>query len=249
MLTDHQESRARRALVTGGSRGIGAAIADTLAREGCRVLLNYRSNHAAAESVAAQIRSSGGEVALLPFDVADPDAVAAAFATLDLRNDPIQIIVNNAGIVRDGPFAGMKRTAWDDVIRTHVDGFFNVTQPLVLPMVRTRWGRIINIVSRSGLNGHRGQVNYATAKAGLVGATKALAREVADRGITVNAVCPGLIETDMVRDIDRELIIPRIGLRRLGRADEVAEAVRFLVDERSSYITGHVLTVDGGLEL
>lgn len=249
MIRNDRPNVGRRALVTGASRGIGAAIAQALARQGCRMIINYRSNHAEAESVASRIRNAGGQVELLPFDVADGQAAGEALASLNLRDDPIQILVNNAGIVRDGPFAGMKRPAWDDVIRTHVDGFFNVTQPLVLPMVRTRWGRIINIVSRSGLNGHRGQVNYSTAKAGLVGATKALARELADRGITVNAVCPGLIDTDMTRELDPDRVIHRIGLKRLGRVDEVAAAVEFLVDQRSSYITGHVLTVDGGLEL
>ena len=238
-----------RALVTGASRGIGAAIAEILARNGHRILLNYRSNHAAAESVAEGIRRRGGTVVLVPFDVGDQSAVAEAFASMNLRQDPVQILVNNAGIVRDGPFAGMNRAAWDDVIRTHIDGFYNVTQPLVLPMVRTRWGRIINVVSRSGLNGHRGQVNYATAKAGLVGATKALARELADRGITVNALCPGLIDTDMISGIDRQSILPRIRLGRFGRPDEVAEAARFLASEGARYITGHVLRVDGGLQV
>jgi 3-oxoacyl-[acyl-carrier protein] reductase len=235
--------------VTGGSRGLGAAIAEALAQAGCRILLNYRANHPAAEAVAARIRASGGAVDLLPFDVADAQASAQALRGLDLYRDPVDIVVNNAGIVRDGPFAGMKQPDWDAVIRTNLDSFYNVTQPLVLPMARKRWGRIISIVSRSGLNGHRGQVNYSAAKAGLVGATKALARELATRNITVNAVCPGLFATDMLAGIDVEALRQRIALGRLGQAAELAEAVRFLASDEASYITGHVLVVDGGLQL
>ncbi len=249
MATAPATLRGVRALVTGASRGLGAAIASALAEEGCRVIVNYRHSHEAAEQVATEIRRMGGDADLLPFDVADAGQASAAFATLDLKQDPIQILVNNAGITRDAPLAGMKRADWDAVLRTHLDGFYNVTQPLVLPMMRTRWGRIVNVVSRSGLNGQRGQVNYAAAKAGLVGATKALARELAERGITVNAVCPGLIETDMIRDVQTSKVVGRIALGRLGQPREVAESVRFLVSERAAYITGQVLTVDGGLNV
>lgn len=237
----------RRALVTGASRGIGAAIAERLAAAGHRVILNYRSNDAAAESVAERIRSAGGEVRLARFDVADGEAVTEAYAALDLEADPVTILVSNAGIARDTPFPSMSSDDWHTVLRTTLDGFFHVTQPLVMPMVRQRWGRIVTISSVSGVTGNRGQVNYAAAKAGLIGATKSLAKELAKRKITVNAVAPGLVETDMIANAPLDRILPMIPARRLGTPDEVAALVAFLCGEDAAYITGQVLGINGGL--
>ncbi|HVO17961.1 MAG TPA: 3-oxoacyl-ACP reductase FabG [Anaeromyxobacter sp.] len=237
-----------RALVTGGSRGIGAAVARALARAGHPVILNYRAREDAARAVQAAIAAEGGTAELCPFDVADPAAVAAALATL-LADEarPIGVLVNNAGLARDGPFPALERDAWEAVTRTTLDGFYNVTRPLVMPMVRRRFGRIINISSVSGVVGNRGQVNYAAAKAGLIGATRALAQEVAHRGVTVNAVAPGLIETDMIAGAPVDEILKRIPARRLGRPEEVASLVAFLASEAAGYITGQVIGINGGL--
>ena len=236
----------RRALVTGASRGIGAATAKLLAADGHRVVLNYLGNHTAAEQIVGEIRTAGGEVEPLAFDVGDPDQVADAYERLNVKADPFAIVVNNAGVAIDVPFAGMKREQWNTVLRTSLEGFFNVTQPLTLPLARLRFGRVINIVSFSGVAGNRGQVNYSAAKAALIGATKSLAKELANRGVTVNAVAPGLIDTDMIAGVDLDGYISKIPLGRLGRPDEVAQAIRFLVSDAAGYITGHVLQVGGG---
>jgi 3-oxoacyl-[acyl-carrier protein] reductase len=217
-----------------------------LGSQGHRVIVNYRANEAAARAVAEAICVAGGEAQLACFDVSDPDAVVRAYASLGVRSDPVEIVINNAGVLRDAPFAGMRHESWRAVVATSLDGFYNVTQPLVLPMLRRRWGRIVNLVSHSGLSGNRGQVNYSAAKAGLVGATKALAKELASRGVTVNAVCPGLIQTDMLQGVQLEALLPRVALGRVGRPEEVANAVRFLVSDEAAYITGHVMLVDGG---
>jgi 3-oxoacyl-[acyl-carrier protein] reductase len=237
-----------RALITGASRGIGAAIAEVLAREGHPVIVNYRQNHEAAEGLRARIEAVGGSVQLACFDVADAAATQAAMQTL-LADDtqPIGVVVNNAGITHDGPFPGLTPEAWTSVTRTSLDGFFNVTQPLIMPMVRRRWGRIINITSISGLIGHRGQTNYSAAKAGLIGATRSLAQELAKRHITVNAIAPGLIETDMLAKLDLTALKKIVPMQRLGRPDEVAELVRFLVSDHAAYITGQVINISGGL--
>lgn len=237
---------AKRALVTGASRGIGAAIALELARQGCDLILNYRANADAAAEVARQIVALGREAQLSAFDVADGAQVASAYAALDLEARPVDIVVNNAGIVADGPFPALSQEAWTSVTRTSLDGFYHVTQPLVMPMVRRKWGRIINISSVSGVMGNRGQTNYSAAKAGLIGATRSLAQELAKRGITVNAVAPGLIDTDMVRDVAPEAV-SFIPMRRMGRADEVASLVGFLASEQAGYITGQVIGINGGL--
>ena len=237
-----------RALVTGGSRGIGAAIAVALARAGHPVVINYRSNSEAAEQVKAAIEAEGGSAELLPFDVADAEAVAAAMERLAADEErPIGVLVNNAGIARDNTFPLMSKDQWETVTRTTLDGFYNVTRPLVMPMVRRRWGRIVNIASVSGISGNRGQVNYSAAKAGLIGATRALAQELARRNVTVNAVAPGLIETDMIKDAPIEEILKVIPMRRLGQPDEVAALVGFLASDAAAYITGQVIGINGGL--
>ncbi|MGI5860851.1 MAG: 3-oxoacyl-ACP reductase FabG [Myxococcales bacterium] len=237
-----------RALVTGGSRGIGAAICAALAKAGHPIVLNYKSNREAAEQVKAAIEAEGGSVELLQFDVADAQAVAAAMDALVADEErPIGVLVNNAGVARDNTFPMMTWEQWESVTRTTLDGFYNVTRPLVMPMVRRRWGRIINIASVSGVAGNRGQVNYSAAKAGLIGATKALAQEVARRNVTVNAVAPGLIETDMIKDAPIEEIVKMIPMRRAGTAAEVAALVAFLASDLAGYITGQVIGINGGL--
>jgi 3-oxoacyl-[acyl-carrier protein] reductase len=237
-----------RALVTGGSRGIGAAVAAALARAGHPVIINYRSNDAAAASVKASIEEAGGVAELERFDVADAGAAEVAMARL-LADEgrPIGIVVNNAGVAKDGPFPALEREDWERVTRTTLDGFFNVTRPLVMPMVRRRWGRIINISSVSGVIGNRGQVNYSAAKAGLIGATLALAKEVAHRGVTVNAVAPGLIETEMIQGAPVEEILKHVPARRIGRPEEVASLVAYLATDAAAYITGQVIGINGGL--
>jgi 3-oxoacyl-[acyl-carrier protein] reductase len=237
-----------RALVTGASRGIGAAIAAALARAGHPVVLNYHSNEVAALETKAAIEIAGGTAELARFDVADAQQVAEAVGRLVMEEDrPIGVVVNNAGITRDNAFPALEAEDWERVTRTTLDGFFNVTRPLVMPMVRRRWGRIINISSVSGVVGNRGQVNYSAAKAGLIGATRALAQEVAHRGVTVNAIAPGLIETDMTANVPRDELLKIIPMRRFGRAGEVASLAAYLASDEAAYITGQVIGISGGL--
>lgn len=238
-----------RALVTGASRGIGRAVAKRLAADGFAVIVNYRGNHEAAESVKAEIEASGGEALLAPFDVADrTSAVAAVEALLAADERPISVLVNNAGIAADAAFPAMTYPQWESVTRTTLDGFYNITQPLVMPMVRRKFGRIINMSSISGLNGNRGQANYAAAKAGIVGATKSLAIELAKRRITVNAVAPGLIDTEMLAhaQVPPFVVENLVPMKRMGKAEEVAALVSFLASDQAAYITGQVIRIDGG---
>jgi 3-oxoacyl-[acyl-carrier protein] reductase len=238
----------RLALITGASRGIGAAIARELAAAGCRILLNYRSDERGAADVRDAIAAAGGEATLLRFDVANAAETAAALAPWSGEgNEAIDVVVNNAGIVRDAPFPSLALSDWEQVTRTTLDGFFNVTRPLVMPLVRRRWGRIVNIASLAGLVGNRGQAAYSAAKAGLIGATRSLAKEVAKRNVTVNAVAPGLIDTDMIKQIPVDDLSKLIPMRRLGQPAEVAKLVRFLASDDAAYITGQVITIDGGL--
>jgi 3-oxoacyl-[acyl-carrier protein] reductase len=233
------------ALVTGASKGIGAAIARELAGDGFHVWLNYRSDHQAASSVADEIKAAGGDCTLLPFDVADTDAVTASLEPL-LENQVPAVLVNNAGFARDGIMALMSQSDWDDVMSVHLGGFFNVTRLVVARMLKKRKGRIVNIVSTSGETGMPGQVNYSAAKAGLIGATRSLAVEVGRRNILVNAVSPGFIATEMTENLPKEHILPMIPLGRIGEPEEVSGLVSFLCSERASYITGQVFSVNGG---
>jgi 3-oxoacyl-[acyl-carrier protein] reductase len=236
-----------RALVTGASRGIGAAIARRLASDGLTVIVNYRKDERGAAQVVEEIERAGGQAELAAFDVADKDATAEAIARLLEGPAPISVLVNNAGVAFDTAFPAMTWEQWERVTRTSLDGFFNVTHPLVMPMVRRKFGRIITMSSISGLRGNRGQVNYAAAKAGVVGATKSLAIELAKRKITVNAVAPGLIETEMVENVPDFVVKDMIPMRRMGRPEEVADLVGFLASERAAYITGQAIRIDGGL--
>jgi 3-oxoacyl-[acyl-carrier protein] reductase len=237
------------ALVTGASQGIGRACALELARAGATVALAAR-NEAKLEETAAEIAGAGGHAAVFALDVASEDSIkAGAKAVLD-KLGKVEILVNNAGITRDGLVLRMKRADWDDVLGTNLTGAFLLTQALLSPMLRNRWGRIINITSVVGRTGQAGQVNYAASKAGLIGVTRSLAREVASRGITVNAVAPGYIETPMTAVLDakqREAMTAQIPLGRPGTDLEIAQSVTFLASDAAAYITGHVLDVNGGM--
>lgn len=236
----------RIALVTGASKGIGAAIAAGLAKDGFDIWINYRKDHDAAEQVKKIVKETGRQCRLLPFDVADPDAAQNILYPL-LEKETPDILVNNAGCNRDLLMIWMSQQDWKDVLSVSLDGFFQITKGVIMGMLRKRKGRIINIVSTSGQSGMPGQVNYSTAKAGLIGATKALAAEVAKRNILVNAVSPGFIETEMIKDVPKDKVLPLIPLQRFGTADEVANVVRFLSSDSASYITGQVIGVNGGI--
>jgi 3-oxoacyl-[acyl-carrier protein] reductase len=233
------------ALVTGGSKGIGAAIALTLAQDGFEIWLNYRSDHEGAAKVLNEIEQAGGRSRLLPFDVSSPQDIQTHLMPL-LENETPYALINNAGFTRDVILAWMTQEEWTDVLSVTLGGFFLVTKPVLNNMLRKKEGRIINIASTSGQSGMAGQTNYSAAKAGLIGVTKALAAEVGKRNILVNAVSPGFIETEMVKDLPREKILPMIPLGRFGTPLEVAGVVSFLCSDKASYITGQVISVNGG---
>lgn len=238
------------ALVTGASRGIGRAVALRLAQAGFPVIINYLSNRQAAESVAAEIQENGGEAELLPFDLSKPAEVSAALEGWEQAHpdDYIYVLVNNGGIRRDNVMFMMSEEEWHGVLDTTLNGFFYVTRPLLKHMMpRKRGGRIINMASLSGLKGLPGQTNYSAAKAALIGATKALAQEVAARNVTVNAVAPGFIDTDMTKDLPVDELKKMIPAGRFGRPEEVAAVVAFLASDDAAYITGEVISINGGL--
>jgi 3-oxoacyl-[acyl-carrier protein] reductase len=236
-----------RALVTGGSGGIGAAICRRLARDGHHVYVHARQGVDAAEKLVEEITAAGGSAAALHFDVTDMDGTRAALETA-LTAGPIQILVNNAGVHDDAILPGMRPEQWHRVMDVSVTGFFNVTQSLLMPMIRTRWGRIVNISSVSALIGNKGQVNYAAAKGAINSATKALALEVASRGITVNAVAPGIIDTPMTQGLFDEKTIERlVPMSRAGLPAEVAAVVAFLSSVEASYVTAQIISVSGGM--
>jgi 3-oxoacyl-[acyl-carrier protein] reductase len=235
-------------LVTGSSRGIGKAVALRLARDGYQVVVHCRSRRAEADAVADEITALGGAARVLQFDIAARDETAAALAADIEAHGCYYGVVCNAGVARDTAFPAMSGEEWDQVLSTNLDGFFNVLNPLVMPLVQRRKpGRIVTMASVSGLIGNRGQVNYSAAKAGIIGATKALALELAKREITVNCVAPGLIETDMTDDVPLDEALKMIPARRIGRPEEVAAAVSFLLSEDAAYITRQVISVNGGL--
>ena len=239
----------KSALVTGGSRGIGRAICLRLATEGYYILVNYRSNTAEAEKTLAEIRSNGGDGELLPFDVADKEQIKNRLGGwIETHPDGyIEVLVNNAGIKEDALMVWMEDEQWSRVIGTNLDAFFHVTRLVLNSMLLRRYGRIVNVVSLSGLKGVAGQTNYSAAKGGVIGATKALAQEVGRHGITVNAVAPGFIKTDMIADLDEKEVRMLIPVRRFGLPEEVAHAVAFLTSPQASYITAEILSVNGGL--
>ncbi|MCC7507753.1 MAG: 3-oxoacyl-ACP reductase FabG [Planctomycetes bacterium] len=235
------------ALVTGASRGIGRAIAERLARDGYRIWVNYSGSKEAAESVCAQIAQAGGSALPVQFNVADGEATTRAIEALIEAEGGPDVVVSNAGITRDGLMATMSAKEWNEVLNTNLGGFFHVSKACLRPMLRKRAGRIIAISSLSGEAGNPGQVNYSASKAGLIGACKALAKEIASRNITVNVVAPGFVVTDMVKELPQDELAKMIPLKRFGRPEEIAAAVAFLASDEAGYITGHVLSVNGGM--
>jgi len=238
---------ARRALVTGGASPLGSAICRRLAADGLRVVVHAHASLARAEALAAEIRAAGGEAQAVGFDITDTAATATALEKV-LEDGPIQVVVHNAGIHDDAPLAGMSEAQWRSVVDVSLNGFYAVLRPLLLPMIGTRWGRIIAISSVSGIMGNRGQANYAAAKAGLIGAVKSVSLEYAARGVTANAVAPGIIESPAVQAVlTPERIAQLVPARRAGRPEEVADLVAFLASDRAGYITGQAISINGGM--
>lgn len=240
----------KTALITGGSRGIGRAICIKLAEESdYHILINYHANKEAANETLKQVTALGNTAEIIQFDVADAESVKSSLTAWEEANKDsvIEVIVNNAGITKDGLFMWMPKEDWDKVINTSLGGFFNVTNHLMQKMLRNRYGRIVNMVSVSGVKGTAGQTNYSAAKGAIVAATKALAQEVAKRKITVNAVAPGFIKSDMTADLDEKELKRLIPINRFGEAEEVANLVSFLVSKKASYITGEIININGGI--
>ena len=237
------------ALITGGSRGIGRAVCYALAKEGFSVIINYRSNEAAAMEVKQKIEKNGGVAELLPFDVSDSKSVDAAIQQWQASHpeEYISVLVNNAGIRDDAVMVFMQDEQWNKVLRTNLDSFFYVTRRLLKSMITKRYGRIVNVASLSGIKGLAGQTNYSAAKAGLIGSTKALAQEIGSRKITVNAVAPGFIATDMTQDLPEAELKKMIPAGRFGTPEEVADLVAFLASDKAAYINGEVISINGGL--
>lgn len=237
----------KTALVTGGSGGIGEAISKALAKDGFHVIVHANKNTNKASQIVKEIHSKGSSAELACFDLLDATAVEH-FISTQLEKTGVDVLINNAGIHDDAVFPGMSRLQWDRVLAVNLDGFFNITQPLVMPMIRKRWGRIVNISSVSGITGNRGQVNYSAAKGAIHSATKALSLEVASRGVTVNAVAPGIIETGMTEEVfSDDMIKSIVPMKRAGSPQEVADLVAFLVSEKASYITGQIISINGGM--
>jgi len=234
----------KKILITGAGRGIGRAVALAAANAGYQIIATYHTGEAAASSLKEQIESSGGTVSLIRLDVADRAACEEKLAKLA---DDLWGVILNAGICADAAFPALSAENWDSVIRTDLDGFYNVLHPLILPLCRRKRGRIIALSSVSGLTGNRGQVNYSAAKAGIIGAVKALAVELASRSITVNCIAPGIIETDMIKEAPLDMILPSIPMGRVGKPEEVAALAIFLLSEEASYITRQVISVNGGM--
>jgi len=237
------------ALVTGGSRGIGRAICIKLAEQGYNIIINYKSNETEANKTAEMVRQKNVQAELLKFDVSNKNEVDSILAGWVEKNKdtPIEVLVNNAGIREDALMIWMTEEQWKNVLGSSLDAFYYVTRQVLNGMLASKYGRIVNIVSLSGLKGMPGQTNYSAAKAGVIGATKALAQEVARRGVTVNAVAPGFIRTDMTQDLNEQELKGLIPMKRFGEPDEVADAVVFLASPKASYITGNVLSINGGL--
>ncbi|GHV96734.1 3-ketoacyl-ACP reductase [Spirochaetia bacterium] len=237
----------KKVLITGADRGIGRAIALAVSVAGYPVIAHYRRNEEGAQSLETEIRSKGGEIELVRFDVRNREECREQLAAVTEKHGALWGIICNAGICADNAFPALSDEDWDTVIHTNLDAFYNVIHPLIMPVCRKKQGRIITIASVSGINGNRGQVNYSASKAGIIGATKALAVELASRSITVNCIAPGIIETDMSEKAPLDMILPHVPMGRIGKAEEVAALAVFLLSETASYITRQVIAVDGGL--
>ena len=242
-----EEMNEKKVLVTGASNGIGKAIALACAREGYYVIVHYNRGKERAETVLSEILSAHGQGALIQFDVTDRADCRQKLDSLTETHGALWGIVSNAGVAHDNTFAGLSGEDWDSVVHTNLDSFYNVIQPLVLPLCRKKAGRIITVSSVSGIMGNRGQTNYSASKAGLIGASKALAVELASRHITVNVIAPGVIETDMTKDLPLDAVLSAIPMKRLGKSEEVASLAVFLLSEQAGYITRQVISVNGGM--
>lgn len=241
------ENSEKKVLITGSSGGIGRAIALAVAKEGYEIVAHYNSGKEKAESLKAEIEAAGGKCTLIQFNISDREDCRTKLEKWSEENGAFWGIVLNAGICRDNAFPALSDENWDDVLHTNLDGFYNVLKPLVMPLCRKKHGRIITISSVSGVMGNRGQVNYSASKAGIIGATKALAVELASRKITVNCIAPGFIETEMIKDAPVEHILPTIPMGRAGKPEEVASLAVYLLSEGASYITRQVISVNGGI--